>query len=212
MEAAAASVMDQLLLLKHPRLAVVSTSPLGAAMANRFVAGTLAARGYVAGQQYVNLGFLPGGIAGMQAFVQDPVASVPLGAASDRIWDSPVLTGTRHLSDFVAIIVITESLENGRAWIEQTHTARGSSPMIVVSSAQAGPALLPYFDSGQIDGLISGLNGAAGAELANNGLPGIVRNYWDAYTLGLYLAVILIVGGIGWQLLGAWRLRGDELA
>ena len=210
MEATAASLMDHLLLLKHPRLAVISTSPTGSALAERFLSGTLAERAYARGVQYVNLGYLPGGLAGVQSFAQDPTATVPLGASSDHVWDSGVLLGTRRLSDFAAIIVLTESLESGRVWIEQTTATRGSSLMILVASAQAGPMLLPYFSSGQADGLIVGLNGAAGAEIANSGFPGLVRRYWDAYSLGLYLAVLLITLGALWHFWVGLRERRIE--
>jgi hypothetical protein len=212
MEATASSLMDHLLLLKHPRLAVISTSPTGSALAERFISGMLADRAYVRGTQFVNLGFLPGGLAGVRYFAEDPAAAVPLGAASDRAWDSTLLTGTRHLQDFAAIILITDGLESGRTWIEQTQDARGASHMIVVSSAQAGPMLLPYFNSGQIQGLVSGLNGAAGPELSNSGLPGKVRQYWDAYSLGLYAAALLIVVGAAWHVSRAARERRQDPA
>ena len=52
--------------------------------------------------------------------------------------------------------------------------------------------LLPYAASGQVAGLVAGLSGAAGAELANGGLPGFVRRYWDAYSLGMFLAAFLM--------------------
>jgi hypothetical protein len=212
MEATAASLMDHLLLLKHPRLAVLSTSPTGSALAERFMSEVLADRAYVRGAQYVNLGFLPGGLTGVQSFAQDPTGAVPLGASMERVWDSPVLLGARRLADFAAIVVITDSLEGGRVWIEQTGTARGSSLMIVVSSAQASPALIPYFESGQVAGLVAGLNGAAGVELANGGLPGLVRGYWDAYSLGLYMAALLLMLGAIWHFWIGFRERRLEAA
>ena len=212
MEATAASLMHHLLLLKHPRLAVISTSPTGSALAGRFLAGALADRAYMRGVHYVDLGYLPGGLAGVRSFAQNPTAAVPLGASSEQVWDSSVLLGTRRLSDFAAIILLTDSLESGRVWIEQTAATRGTSPLVMVASAQAGPMLLPYFDSGQADGLIAGLNGAAGAEIANNGLPGLVRRYWDAYSLGLYLAALLITLGSTWHVGIGIRERRAETA
>ncbi len=112
------------------------------------------------------------------------------------------------LADFNAILVLTDGLELGRVWIEQTSNKRGDAALIVVSSAQAGPMLLPYAASGQISGLVAGLNGAAGTEMANGGLPGYVREYWDAYSLGMYLAAILIALGGGWYALSLLRARG----
>ncbi len=82
--------------------------------------------------------------------------------------------------------------------------------MIMISSAQAGPMLLPYVDSGQVVGLVSGLNGAAGAEQANGGLPGYVRHYWDAYSIGLLIAVVLIVLGGLWNLVVGFQARRTQ--
>jgi hypothetical protein len=201
MEASAASLLDHLLLLRHPVLALISTSPTGSALAERFMSTTLAARAYQPGIGYVNLGYLPGGLAGVRAFSQDPVQTVPLAADAVPAWDSPLLGGITRLSDFAAILVLSDSLESGRVWIEQTASDRGQLPMVVVSSAQAGPMLLPYASSGQVAGLVAGLGGAAGAELANGGLPGFVRTYWDAYSLGMYVAAFLIIVGGAWY---AW--------
>ena len=83
---------------------------------------------------------------------------------------------------------------------------------------------LPYVESGQVNGLISGLYGAAGAEQANGGLPsvygaeqangappGFIRRYWDAYSLGLLLVVGLITMGGLWNFwLGLRDRRAQE--
>ena len=168
---------------------------------------TLRERAYAHGLQYVDLGYLAGGLAGVKSFAQDPVAATPYGAAADRVWDTQVLLGARELTDFGAIIVLTDSLENGSVWIEQTTGLRGAVPLLLVTSAQAGPILLPYFDSGQVQGMLVGINGAAGAEIANGGRPGLVRLYWDAYNFGLYAAALLIILGAFWQMANAFRRR-----
>lgn len=207
MEATGASLLDHLLLLKHPRLALLSTSATGPALAERFMSTILADRAYARDQQYVDLGYLPGGLAGVYNFAQNPSATVPLDANSRPVWQSAILASVTRFSDFAAIIVLTDSVEAGRSWIEQTSLSRGNSLMIIAASAQAGPMLLPYVDSGQVNGLISGINGGAAAEQENAGLPGLVRRYWDAYSVGLYLAVGLIVVGGLWNLLLGIRDR-----
>lgn len=209
MEASGASLIDHLLLLRHPQLALISTSPTGSALAERFMSTTLADRKYQRGMQYVDLGFLPGGLAGVHEFARSPAVAVPLGADSAQVWASPVLQGVRSLSDFASIIILTDSAESGRIWVEQTAGLRGGSSMILVSSAQAGPMLLPYFDAGQINGLVAGVNGAVGAEQANGGLPGFVRRYWDAYCIGLFVATFLMAAGGLWSL---WRGMQDRRA
>ena len=90
--------------------------------------------------------------------------------------------------------------DDARAWIEQTTSARGTSPLIVVSSAQAAPMIQPYYASKQISGLVSGIYGGALFEqndLDENGQrrSSKVRSYWDAYSIGMLLAMALILGG-----------------
>jgi hypothetical protein len=55
--------------------------------------------------------------------------------------------------------------------------------------------LQPYYASGQISGLVSGLYGGALFEQYNAGRPGTARTYWDAYGIGMLLAMALILGG-----------------
>ena len=202
MEATGASLLDHLLLLKHPHLALLSTSPTGPALGERFMSTVLRERTYQRGLQYVDLGYLPGGLAGVYTFAQNPAAAMPLDADAQAVWGSPMLQGVTHLSDFAAIIVLTDRLESGRVWIEQAGPLRGNSSLILISSAQAGPMLLPYVDAGQANGLVAGLNSAVGVEVTNGGLPGYVRRYWDAYNLGLWLAAAAMVLGGLWSL---WR-------
>jgi hypothetical protein len=200
MEAAAGPLIDHMLLLNHPRLALLSTSPTGEALAERFMSGVLGGRGYVRDQQYLNLGYLPGGLAGVYNFARNPSASVPLDAQLRAAWQSSFLASVQHFSDFAAVIVLTDSLESGRTWVEQTALSRGNSTMVLVASAQAAPMLLPYVDSGQVNGMVSGLYGAVGVEQRNAGSPGLVRRYWDGYSVGLYLAVIMTTLGALWNL------------
>jgi len=80
--------------------------------------------------------------------------------------------------------------------VEQTEDSRGAVPILVVSSAQSAPMIYPYYDSGQVAGIVSGLYGGAIFEQQyNNGRPGLARNYWDAYSIGMLLAMLLLVVG-----------------
>ncbi len=209
LEATAAPFFNRLLLLKHPNLAIVSTLPTGPALAERFLSTTLKDRNYQRGAQYVDLGYLAGGLAGVYDFAQNPATVMPLGADGSPIWQSVILQGKTHLSDFAAVIVLTDSAEAGRVWIEQAGPFRGNASFVVVSSAQAGPMLMPYMQSAQIDGLVAGLNSAAKIEQAN-GQPGLARRYWDAYSLGLLMAVVFMVLGGFWNFILGWQARRTQ--
>jgi hypothetical protein len=200
MEAAAAPMFDQMIVLRHPRLAFISTDETGPLMAERFISGPLAERGYQYGSQYVNLGYLPGGMIGIRSFTQNPVNAMPFDVFLAPAWASIPLQGITSFSQFAAFIVITDNADSARAWIEQTTFARGSAPLVIISSAQAAPMVQPYYDSGQVNGIVSGLYGGAIFEQNNAGRPGTARRYWDAYSLGMLLTLPLMLGGGLWSL------------
>jgi len=77
---------------------------------------------------------------------------------------------------------------------------------LMAVSAQAEPIIYPYYASGQIDGLVSGLSGGATYERLQN-QDGLGRKYWDAYSVGLLLAEILIALGAMINFLAALRSK-----
>jgi hypothetical protein len=143
---------------------------------------------------------------------------MPYSVDQSAAWQTPPLQNVTRLSDFTAIIILTDQVESGRVWIEQSALTRGNALLILVSSAQAGPMFLPYVDSGQVSGMVAGLNGAVGAEQANGGHPfieetqpyGRVRYYWDAYSLGLLVTATIIVLGGMWNFAIGLRARAQE--
>lgn len=200
MEAVAAPLLDHVIVRSHPALTLISTSPTGTALAERMFAGPLAELAY---QNRLNLGYLPGGLGGVRSFVQDAAAAMPLAADS-----TPVTQGVLPYSAYAGIIIITDSVEGGRTWIEQAGPPfYNGGAFVVAASAQAGPMLQPYYQSGQINGLASGLFDAAVLEQNNAGRPGLARRYWDAYNLGLMLAVAMITIGALWNLVLGLRQR-----
>lgn len=209
MEATSGPLLDQMILLRHPRLSFLSTSPNGSALAERLMTSTNINQpsptglGYNAGEHYFNLGYLPGGAAGALEFVGSPKTAMPSAAVES-------------LSEFSAVVVLTDHAESGRIWVEQlaalkqVDPALTNQPLLVVSSAQAGPLLQPYVSSGQITGMVSGLSDAATYEFVNNGRPGIARTYWDTFGVGLMTAIAAITLGSLWSLFTGLRTRRAE--
>ncbi len=219
MEAAAAPLFDQMLLLRRPRLVFISTRETGAILTERFISEALAGYNYQSGVDYLNLGFLPGGPMGIYAFAQAPqaIAEFAFARNSDAnnlfdislppAWILEPWKSTTSLSQFAAFIIVTDNADSARVWIEQTTSTRGTTPVVVISSAQAAPMIQPYYASQQIRGLVSGLSGAALLEQNNAGRPGTARAYWDAYNMGIVFAVLLILVGGLWNLVLGLRDR-----
>jgi hypothetical protein len=214
LEAAAAPLIDYMILKKAPRLSLISTTPVGPGLAEHFIslANTQASQYYLdqAGQQFVNLGYLPGGAAGVLAFARNPGTTKPTSVDGENAWGTPALQGVSRLSNFATIILLTDNVETARIWIEQTESARGEAVFVVVSSAQSGPMILPYHRSGQVDVMLTGLDDGAPIERFNAERPGMIRRYWDAYGFGLLTAIGLIVFGSLWSLVSGWQARRKE--
>jgi hypothetical protein len=197
-------LLDQMVSLRHPNFSFLSTSPNGFALVERLMTNTKVI-GYQSGLQYFNLGYLPGGSAGVLGFLETPSQIIP---AAD----------VASFSEYAALVVLTDHAESGRVWVEQLQNVKQSDPalanqpLLVVASAQAGPLLQPYVLSRQITGMISGLSDAARYEFINNNRPGIARSYWDAFGIGLMMAIAAIIIGSLWSLFTGMRAQRADTA
>lgn len=191
LEAVSGPLLNQIILSRQSNISFLSTSPNGPALVERLITNT---RMNIEGGQYLNLGYLPGGSAGVLAFIESPQTAIPTAEAET-------------FSQYAAVLLLTDNAESARVWVEQLDARRqsdaslASQPLLVVASAQAGPLLQPYVSSEQVTGMISGLPDAARYEFVNSLPPGIARTYWDAFGIGLLLAIILITFGSLWSLI-----------
>ncbi|MBV6397172.1 MAG: hypothetical protein HFACDABA_02777 [Anaerolineales bacterium] len=194
LEAASASFLDYLTAFRNPRYSVLSTSPTGAALAERLLAKSQA----IQPERVTWLGYLPGETAGILSFAMNPRAAKPL--AQD----------VNAYADYALVLLLTDRAESARAWVEQTSAQRGGRPLVVIASAQAAPMIQPYLPR-QVNALISGLRGGAAFEGAT-GQAGPAQTYWDAYNLALLTAAALIFLGGMWNLFAGLRARRQEKA
>jgi hypothetical protein len=208
MEVTSSPLLNQLVLLRHPRLSFISTSPNGPGLVERLLRNanisTSAGLGYQEQQNYFNLGYIPGGEAGVLSFIQSP-QSIDTTA------------GAGGFSQYAAVVMLTDHTDSARTWIEQLQALKqadpttANQPLLIVSSAQVGPMLQPYVSSRQVNGLINGLADAARYEFGSGIPTPMARSYWDAFGSGIMLAVALIVLGSLWSLFTTIRARRSEV-
>ncbi len=77
----------------------------------------------------------------------------------------------------------------------------------MVISAQAEPLVRPFYQasSRQVSGYVSGIAGGAAYETFT-GREQVARGYWDAFSLGVLLAAVLIIGGAVYSIfLALWK-------
>lgn len=195
LEAVAAPIMDRLLSKGIP-LALLSTSPTGPVLAEHFLNNTslVNVHQYQSGKQYVSLGYLAGGPAGILYLADSLTGAMPVDVNGKPAWNAGPLQGLQRLSDFAAVIILTDNADTGRNWIEQAGPQLGDKPMLMIISAQAEPMIRPYFDSGQLKGLVSGLSDAKIYE-QNFNRPGLANQYWNSFSVGMLVAELLIAVG-----------------
>lgn len=187
----------QQLMIKNVPIAYLSTTQVGATLLQADLADLAKTNpDYSLMDQTVNLGYLAGGTVGLQALAADPRATIPLSTLMKSAWTDTPLQNVEKISDFGAVIVITENADTARYWIEQVKPSMGETPLLVVISAQSAPMLQPYYDSGQVNGYIAGESGSTAFEkLAET--SGSSTSHFSAYQITLILLAILIfVGGM----------------
>jgi hypothetical protein len=96
------------------------------------------------------------------------------------------------------VVVVTHDADTARSWIEQVGPALGDIPLQMVVSAQTAPLVQPYYAGlpRQVSGLVVGLPGGVAYEVLQ-GYGGTASQSWDAFSIVVTLAVILIlIGGV----------------
>ncbi|PWH18396.1 MAG: hypothetical protein DDG60_00450 [Anaerolineae bacterium] len=223
MEQAAVPVITHLM-RKKAQISFISTSPISIEMGERLLekSSTFYTENqqqppdYQIGQQYLFLGYLPGGAAGVKSFAEQPHKMVGIDSVTGNLWQTDMLRDKiSDISSFDALIVITDDPDNGRLWIEQTGAQRKNTPLLMVTSAQAGPLIQPYADSGQLSGLIVGLEGGVLYEQrdaqAGQIYPGHIKAlYWDSFTAALIATLLAILFGTLWSMLERLRNQRED--
>lgn len=187
----------QQLMKQNVPIAYLSTTQVGTTLLQETLENLSSKQSdYVVAEKTVNLGYLAGGTVGLQALAQDPQTALPLTVNLKPAWADQPLNSVARISDFGAVIVITENADTARYWVEQVKPSLGNTPLLVVISAQSAPMLQPYYDSGQVNGYLSGLSsGSAFENLA--GSMGSANRHYSTYQLALLVvAIAIFIGGL----------------
>jgi hypothetical protein len=149
---------------KNLRIIGMTLWVTGTGMADEVVSRVARDMGKVNGQDYVFLGWSPGVGSLIITMGQDLYKAFPSDYYNQPTKDLPVLTGVANLKD-VAYVV---SLAAGTAGIETWYVFGKDKYKFELGGGCTGviaPGLYPLLRSGQINGLIGGLRGAAEYEV-----------------------------------------------
>ena len=190
------------------RIISVSLEPEGANIAQKTLEGILSERNQDEqyGQEVLNLGFLPGRIAAVRGLVakQESLATIPDFQEGQAIGERPEWNDVQNLNQVDIVVTFADNPVTARWWVEQLGIAPpppdGQRFILAATSASADPFLRPYRDSGQLDGLVSGINGAAAIEAGRREF-GPARQMVDSMALATIIIIVVIAAGVvvGWM-------------
>lgn len=132
----------------------------GTGMAEKVVSGVAADFGKRRGEDYAFLGYSPGGSNVIINMGQDLNAAFPSDHYGQRTADLPALRGVRSLRQVNYVVSLAAGTPGVESWYlygkEKYGFELGGGVTAVIA-----PGLYPFLDTGQINGLIGGLRGAA---------------------------------------------------
>lgn len=208
----AASSPISLMMMKQSNFYTLSTSSANLFLADKLLKSVNTVHpeetgAYLSKEKYQVLGYLPGGQSGMQGLLRDFKTSLPLGLNLKRTTEMSGLTGIQKLDDFTAIMILTDNPDTARTWVEQIKPQLTKPAIWMAVSSQAVVLVRPYVRSGQIDGMISGVYGAASFEQIIL-QPGAAARIWNGYYSTLLLSLVMIIAGGFVNFIGFSILRG----
>ncbi len=142
------------------------------------------------GVDFVNLGYKPGNEVVMVSVGRSIPTTFPADYYGTPVVEIPVMEGVRNFSDLAMIVNISAGYPGTKEWVQQVQS-RFHVTIAAGCTAVSAPEYYPYFQSGQLAGLLGGLAGAAEYEKLV-GVSGTATRGMDAQSLG-HLAIILFI-------------------
>ena len=163
----------------------------GTGMANEVITRIAEEQGKVNGKDYVFLGWSPGGSSVIINMGQDLYKAFPTDYGNQPTKGLAVLTGVQNLRDVSYVV----SLAAGTTGIETWYVFGKDKYKFELGGGCTGviaPGLYPLLRSGQINGLIGGLRGAAEYEVLI-GQKGRAVAGMDAQSVTHFAIIVLVI-------------------
>lgn len=155
--------------------------------------------GYVYGRDYVNWGFRPPGAAvnTVKAMVRDIPSALGKDYRGTRLTEIPVMQGITGVNDVSAIIEITAS-NSLPVWLQYyQRTGANPVPTLFACTAVMAPEAYPFFKSGQLQGMLTGLVGAIEYEGLLNERGFATRASASLSYAHALIILLIVVGNVG---------------
>jgi len=158
--------------------------------------------GYVNGVDYVIMPWVAGRDAAVSAMGRDLRSVYTQDFYGTPITQIPMYEDIRDIRD-IALVVSYATGDDQDYYLQQLQAVYGT-PVTGGCTAVSSPGRMPYIQSGQLSGFLSGLRGAAEYEVLVRE-PGLAAAGMDAQSLSHALVIVFIILGNLAYLLGSKR-------
>jgi len=149
--------------------------------------------GKVYGEDYVLLGYRPGGEAVVKGIVSNIRKLYSVDSRQTKVDEIPMMDGITNFKDFVFLFSISAGYPGTIEWVQYAADPTGVPMSSGVTSIQVNE-VMPYVQSGQMVGVLAGMPGAAEYE-SLIGKEGSATSGMDAQSVAHLVIVLFIVLG-----------------
>lgn len=147
------------------------------------------------GVDWVNLGYKAGNEAVMVLMGQGIANAFPRDYRGNETRSLPIMQRIRDYTSFPLLVNISAGYPGTKEWVQQVQS-RFHLPMVAGVTAVSAPEYYPYLQSGQLQGLLGGMAGAAEYEKAR-GEKGTATRGMDAQSLAhVFVAFCIVLGNV----------------
>ena len=186
---------------KDLKIVIMATSLEGTLMYPLIMDSVLPEQNYgaVYGEDYVFIGYIAGSQTAMAGVLGDLKSLVTNDYQGTAISTFSLMDNVGGADDFALVAYVTTAGETAEGWVYQ---ASSQYNVVVLGGclSMMTTSIKPYYDSGQIAGIMDGIKGAADLEFLT-GHPGdaIVSSDILTFTQSLVL-IFIIVGNVSWYM------------
>ncbi len=175
------------------RVVVISLWEGGPPMAEQALSAAAEEYDKTYGVDYVNLGFKEGREATLITMGENLPGAFPSDYYRTPVRQIPLMAEVRQYHSFDLLISLTAGYPGGREYAKYVQP-RYDIPMVCAVVATGVPFLMPYYQSRQISGLLTGIIGGAEYEELI-GAPGWATRAMDPLTMGHIMIIAFIILG-----------------
>lgn len=151
-------------------------------------------RPYEKNVDYVYLGFREGREATINGMATDLRGTYDNQTADGTPLDEiPLMNGIKTLADFDLVVMVSAGYPGIKEYVQQAQ-GRGNVPMVGACTAVSTPDYTPYYNAGQLLGLVGGMKRAAEYEVLV-GRAGRAAEGTDVLNFGHLVVILAIVFG-----------------